>query len=85
MKPEKMPAYMDCQRIVHLVCKLYILLLKYHMRRNHLAEVIKNQTGKDFLLDILHFFCMETTQANCIFQLPESCFDSPTHRIEFFS
>ena len=79
-----MPTYVDCQRVVHLVCMLCIFLLNHHMRRDDLAEVIKKQTGKDFLLDILHLFCVEATQTNCIFQFTEGRFDSLSHTVEFF-
>lgn len=78
MESKKLLTYVDCQCVVHLVCMLCLFWLDHHMGRDDLAEAIKKQTGKDFLLDILHLFCMQATQANGIFQLPEGRFNPQT-------
>ena len=54
------------------------------MGRDDFAEVVKNEPGKDFLLDILHLFCMKATQSDCILEFAERRFNSPTHCVELF-
>ena len=78
-----MLTYVDCQRVIHLVCVLCIFLLNHYMGRDDFAEVIKGQPGKDFLLDILYLFCVKAAQANCIFQFPKRRLDAPTHSVEW--
>ena len=82
IETQEIPAYVDCHRIVDLVCVLSIFLLNHHMCCDDLAEVIKDEPGKDFLLDILHLFSVEATQTDRIFQFPEGRFDSPSHAVE---
>ena len=84
MESQEVPTDMDCQRVIHLVYVFCIFLLNHHMGRDDFAEVIQKQTGKDFLLDILHLFGVQATQANGIFQFAERRFDSLTHPVECF-
>ena len=62
---------MDRHRIVDLVDVLGIFLQDHHVGRDDFAENVKHKPGKDFLLDILHLFGVQATQANGIFQFAE--------------
>ena len=53
-------------------------------RSNQLCEVVQDKPGKDFLANVLHFFCVKMQQANCVFEFAERVFNAPAHGIEAF-
>ena len=47
-------------------------------RGNQFGKVVHDKSSKDFLVYVLHFFCVKMQQANCVFEFPE---DSMPQRI----
>ena len=53
-----------------------------YVRGNQFGKVVHNKAGKDFLVNVLHFFCVEMKKANGVLEFTERGFDTPTHTIE---
>ena len=48
------------------------------------SKVVHDQSGKDFLIYVLHLFCVKMLEADGVFQLAERSFNSPAHPIQLF-
>ena len=69
---------------VGLVSVLSVGFANDCVRSDQLAEVVHNETGKDFLPNVLHFFSVKTEQTKGIFELAERGFDAPALVVEGF-
>ena len=59
-------------------------LLSDCVGNDQFAKVVHNKAGKDFLVDILHFFGMKVEQTDGVFQMAERRFNVPSHMIKIF-
>ena len=69
------------------VCPIGIFIVGFmedYGRGNQFCEVVQDKSGKDFLVNVLHFFCVKMQQADCVFELPERGFNAPAHGIKAF-
>ena len=64
---EELSANMYCDREVCFVSILGVGFLDDYGRGNQLSEVVHDQSGKDFLVNVLHLFCVKMKQANGVF------------------
>ena len=46
---------------------LHIGFLDDYVRGNQLRKIVHNESGKDLLVYVLHFFCVEMEQTNGMF------------------
>ena len=69
---------------VGLISVLSVSFANDCVRSDQLAEVVHNETGKDFLPNVLHFFSVKTEQTKGIFELAERGFDAPALVVEGF-
>ena len=74
---------MYCDREVCFIGILAVGFLDDYGRGNQLSKVVHDESGKDLLVYVLHFFCVEVEQTNSIFQFAERGFNAPTHIVEF--
>ena len=81
---EELPANMDGDSKVCLVGIFIVGFMEDYGRGNQFCEVVHDKSGKDFLANVLHFFCVKMQQANCVFEFPERGFNAPAHGIEAF-
>ena len=81
---EELPANMDSGSKVCPIGIFIVGFMEDYGRGNQFSEVVHDKPGKDFLVNVLHFFCVKMQQANCVFEFPERGFNTPAHGIEFF-
>ena len=62
---------------VDRIGKLRIAFLNDYMRGNQLGKVVHGEFCKDFLVDVLHLFCVEVDEPKGVFELTEGSFNSP--------
>ena len=67
---------------VDQVGKFRIALLNDYGRGNQFREVVHGKFRKDFLVDVLHLFCVEVDEAKGVFELTEGSFNSPSSGVE---
>ena len=67
---------------VGLVSVLSVGFANDCVRSDQLAEVVHDETGKDFLPNVLHFFSVKAEQTKGIFELAERGFDAPALVVE---
>ena len=79
---EEIAANMYSGGEVDRIGKLRIAFLDYHGRGNQFREVEHSEFCKDFLVDVLHLFCMEMNEAKSIFESAEGSLNSPASGIE---
>ena len=84
ISPEELSADMYSSREIGFIGIFSVFLLNENLRGDQFGEVVHDQTGKDFLENVLHFFCVEMQQANSILQIPKRGFYPPAHRIDIF-
>ena len=82
--PEEIAANMYGSGKVDGIGILGAALLSDYVRGNQFREVVHSQFCKDFLVDVLHLFCVEMDEAKGIFELAEGSFNSPASGIEEF-
>ena len=63
---------------------LCVFLGNHDMCDDDFTEVIQKESGKNLLLDMHHLFGMKATEANGIFQFPESRFNTSAHGVKLF-
>lgn len=81
---EELPANMDSGS---KVCPIGIFIVDFmedYGRGNQFSDVVHDKPGKNFLVNVLHLFCVKMQQANCVFELPERGSNAPAHGIEAF-
>ena len=59
-------------------------LMSDRVGSDQFAKVVHDKAGKDFLVDILHFFRMKVEQTDGVFQVTKRGFNAPAHIIEIF-
>ena len=69
---------------VHLIGVFSVGITVEYVRSNQFCKVVHNESGEDFLEDVLHLFALKHTQTNGLFQLAKSCLNSPPKGIEVF-
>ena len=69
---------------VDRIGKLRTALLNDYGRGNQLREVVHGEFRKDFLVDVLHLFCVEMNEAECVFEMAEGSLNTPSSGIEEF-
>ena len=52
------------------------------MRGNQFREVVHGQLCKDFLVNVLHFFCVEMDKTEGVFELTEGGLNSPASGVK---
>ena len=57
-------------------------ILNDYGRGNQFGEIVHDESGEDFLENVLHFFCVKMEQANGIFELSERRFNAPAHSVK---
>ena len=75
---------MYSSREVDGIGKLGAALLNDYGRGNQFREVVHSELRKDFLVNVLHFFCMEVDKAKGIFEMTERSLNAPASCIEEF-
>ena len=63
---------------------LSVPLLNDYGRGNQLREVVHSEFSKDFLVYVLHLFCVEMNEAKGIFDQTEGSFNAPASGIKEF-
>ena len=81
---KELPANMYRDSKVCFISVLGIGFLNDYGRGNQLSKVVHDESGKNFLVYVLHLFCVEMELSNSIFQFPERGFNAPSHIVEFF-
>ena len=81
---EELPANMDSGSKVCPIGIFIVGFMEDYGRGNQFSEVVHDKPGKNFLVNVLHLFCVKMQQANCVFELPERGFNAPAHGIEAF-
>ena len=76
---EELSANMYSDRKVCLVGILGVGFRNDYVGGNHFSEVVHDETGKHFLVDVLHLFCMKMKQSNGILQITKRSLNAPTH------
>ena len=71
-------------REVDRIGKLCAARLNDYGRGNQFREVVHSELCKDFLVDVLHLFCVEMDQTKGVFELTEGSFNSPASGVEEF-
>ena len=61
-----------------------IFFPRNHVRGGQLGKVVHDERGKDFLENGLRLFCMKMKKSECMFEITEGSFNTPTHMVEFF-
>ena len=79
-----MPANMDSDSKVCPIGIFIVGFMEDYGRGNQFCEVVQDKSGKDFLVNVLHFFCVKMQQADCVFELPERGFNAPAHGLKAF-
>ena len=59
---KKLPANMYRNRKVGLIVMLCVCFLNDYVRGNQFGEVVHDKSGKDFMVYVLHLFCMKMKQ-----------------------
>ena len=75
---------MYSDRKVHLVGVLSVFLENDCVRSNQFKEVVHDKPGKDFLVNVLHLFCVEMEQTKGVFEFSEGRFNTPSAKIKRF-
>lgn len=81
---EELPANMDSDSKVCPIGIFIVGFMEDYRKGDQFCEVVHDKPGKDFLANVLHFFCVKMQQANCVFEFPERGFNAPAHGIEAF-
>ena len=81
---EEIAANMYSSGEVDRIGKLRTALLNDYGRGNQLREVVHGEFRKDFLVDVLHLFCVEMNEAECVFEMAEGSLNTPSSGIEEF-
>ena len=63
---------------------LRIAFLDDYVRGNQLRKVVHGEFRIDFLVDVLHLFCVEVDEPKGVFELTEGSFNSPAFGVEEF-
>ncbi len=71
-------------REVDRVGKLCVAFLNDYVRGNQLRKVVHDEFRIDFLVDVLHLFCVEMDEPKGVFELTEGGFNSPASGVEEF-
>lgn len=79
---KELPANMDSDSKISLIGIFIVSFIEDYGRGNQFGKVVHDKSGKDFLVNVLHFFSVKMQQANCVFELPERGFNAPAHSIE---
>ena len=82
--PKELPANMYSGGKVGLVSVFSVFFLNDRVRGDQFSEVVHDETGKDFLEDVLHLFRVKGEQSKSIFELAERGLNTPAHGIELF-
>ena len=67
---------------VDRIGKLRIAFLNDYVRGNQLGKVVHGEIRIDFLVDVLHLFCVEVDEPKGVFELTEGSFNSPASGVE---
>lgn len=71
--------------VICLILPLSAFIIIYnYMHRNSLAEVIHDNSCKDFLQHGIRFSCMKVRHSDGVFKLSETCFYTPSQVIQIF-
>ena len=62
---------MYSSRKVSLVGILIAASLNYYVRSNQFREIVHNEASKDFLVDVLHLFCVKMQKTDSVFERTE--------------
>ena len=72
------------QRKSWLGKRIFCFFLNDCVQGDQFSKVAHDETGKDFLEDVLHLFCVKGEQSKSIFELAERGLNTPAHGIELF-
>lgn len=78
---EELSANMYGGREIDLVGIFSIFLLNDYGLGNQFIEVVHGKSGKDFLVNELHLFCVKMLEPDGVFQFTERGFNPPAHGI----
>ena len=81
---EELSANMYGGREIDFVSIFSVFLLNDYGLGNQFIEVVHGKSGKDFLVNELHLFCVKMLEPDGVFQFTERCFNPPAHGIELF-
>ncbi len=71
-------------REVGFVDILVAALLNDYVRGNQFGEIVHDESGEDFLKDVLHLFCMKVQKPHGVFEGTKGSLNAPAHGIELF-
>ena len=64
---EELSANMYCDRKVYLIGILGVGFRNDYGRGNQFSKVVHDEAREDFLVNVLHFFCVKMKQPNSVF------------------
>lgn len=67
-------------RKIRFISVFSVGILNDYGRGNQFGEIVHDESGEDFLENVLHFFCVKMEQTNRIFELSKRRFNAPAHK-----
>ena len=79
---EELPANMYGNRKISFISVFPVGIPNDYGRGNQFGEIVHDESGEDFLENVLHFFCVKMEQTNRIFELSKRRFNAPAHSVK---